>query len=280
MIVVITPENFRSELLDASMQKTVAVYFYAEALPECLPVTQQLEQLIGPQNAQLTLAKVEVSNPQLQSLAIQLGLQALPAVVLFQQGRPTDARMGMEQLGDLANWLAPLLPKEEDLLREQALTAMEADDLPTALDAIQQARQLQPARGDLLKLHVELCIRLQRLSQARTLLEQITMVDQDAEYQRLVSSLELAEQAAESPELKALEQQWQQSPDDITIAEALAVQYSQAGRKQEALELLFPLLKRDLQAGDVKKIYLDILATMEGDPSASRFRRQLYSLLY
>lgn len=280
MIVVITPENFRSELIDASMQKTVAVYFYAEALPECLPVTQQLEQLIGPQNAQLTLAKVEVSNPQLQSLAIQLGLQALPAVVLFQQGRPTDARMGMEQLGDLANWLAPLLPKEEDLLREQALTAMEADDLPTALDAIQQARQLQPARGDLLKLHVELCIRLQRLSQARTLLEQITMVDQDAEYQRLVSSLELAEQAAESPELKALEQQWQQSPDDITIAEALAVQYSQAGRKQEALELLFPLLKRDLQAGDVKKIYLDILATMEGDPSASRFRRQLYSLLY
>lgn len=280
MIVVITPENFRSELIDASMQKTVAVYFYAEALPECQPVTQQLEQLIGPQNPQLTLAKVEVSNPQLQSLAIQLGLQALPAVVLFQQGRPTDARMGMEQLGDLANWLAPLLPKEEDLLRDQALVAMESDDLATAIDAIQQARQLQPARGDLLKLHVELCIRLQRLSQARTLLEQITMVDQDAEYQRLVSSLELAEQAAESPELKALEQQWQQSPDDISIAEALAVQYSQAGRKQEALELLFPLLKRDLQAGDVKKIYLDILATMEGDPGASRYRRQLYSLLY
>ncbi len=280
MIVVITPENLRSELIDASMQKTVAVYFYAEALPECQPVTAQLEQLIGPQNPQLTLAKVEVSNPQLQGVAIQMGLQALPAVVLFQQGRPTDARMGMEQLNDLADWLAPLLPKEEDLLRDQALAALEQDDLATAADAIQQARQLQPTRADLIKLHIELCIRQQRLSQARTLLEQITMVDQDAEYQRLVSSLELAEQAAESPEIKALEQQWAQSPDNISVAEALAVQYSQAGRKQEALELLFPLLKRDLQAGDIKKIYLDILATMEGDPSASRYRRQLYSLLY
>ena len=32
--------------------------------------------------------------------------------------------------------------------------------------------------------------------------------------------------------------------------------------------------------GEAKKIYLDILATMAGDAAASRYRRQLYTLLY
>ena len=98
MIIQITPENFRAELIDASMTKTIAVYFYADALPECQPITGQLETLVGTANSYLTLAKVDVSNPQLQGLAVQLGLQALPALVLFKEGRPVDAIMGAEQL--------------------------------------------------------------------------------------------------------------------------------------------------------------------------------------
>ena len=58
------------------------------------------------------------------------------------------------------------------------------------------------------------------------------------------------------------------------------MQYSQAGRQIEALELLFPLLKQDLNGGDTKKIFLDILASMNGAPEASAYRRKLYSLLY
>lgn len=64
------------------------------------------------------------------------------------------------------------------------------------------------------------------------------------------------------------------------MKEELAVQYSQAGRQVDALALLFPLLQQDLNDGDTKKIFLDILASMNGAPEASAYRRKLYSLLY
>ena len=62
MIVTITPQNFRTELIDASMQKAVAVYFYADELPECRTMTPQVEQLVGQNNPSLTLAKVDVAS--------------------------------------------------------------------------------------------------------------------------------------------------------------------------------------------------------------------------
>ena len=64
------------------------------------------------------------------------------------------------------------------------------------------------------------------------------------------------------------------------LKQELAIQYSQSGRKEEALELLLGILRHDLSFGEAKKIYLDILATMAGDAAASRYRRQLYTLLY
>ena len=95
-----------------------------------------------------------------------------------------------------------------------------------------------------------------------------------------MAALELAEQAADSPEIQALESKLSQDPDNGLLKQELAIQYSQAGRKDEALELLLSVLRRDLAFGEAKKIYLDILATMAGEPTASHYRRQLYTLLY
>jgi putative thioredoxin len=280
MIIQITPENFHAELIEASMAKTIAVYFYADALPECQPVTPELEALIGPANPNLTLAKVDVSNPQLQSLALQLGLQALPALVLFKEGRPVDAIMGSEQLAGVRQFLANYLPKEEDTLLEHARSAFIASDIQAAYDTLQQGHQLAPTRTDITLLLIDCCLHLQKLTQAKELLALIPMVAQDADYHRLVAALELALQAADSPEIQALEAQLQQDASNGMLKQDLAIQYSQAGRKEEALELLLGVLKVDLNFGDAKKIYLDILATMGGDAVASRYRRHLYTLLY
>ena len=230
--------------------------------------------------AELRLAKVDVSNPQLQSLAVQLGLQALPALVLFKEGRPVDAIQGSEQLAGARQFLADYLPKEEDLLLEQGRHSLAQADIQNAYSSFQTAHQLAPTRTDITLLLVDCSLQLQKLTQAKELLALIPMVAQDSEYQRLVAALELATQAADSPEIQALEARLQLEPDNGLIKQELAIQYSQAGRKEEALELLLGLLKQDLGFGDAKKIYLDILATLPGDAITSRYRRQLYTLLY
>ena len=100
------------------------------------------------------------------------------------------------------------------------------------------------------------------------------------DYKDLVSALTLAEQAAESPEIKELEAKFNADPDNSEIASNYAAALAEAGKKAEALEILFNILKKDLSDANAKKTFLDLLNTMSGDPLQKEYRRKLYTLMY
>lgn len=282
MIVDINPQNFHAELIDASMKKPVVIYFHAPQMPECQGMTPLVEALVGPANPQVTLAKVDMNDPQLQPLASQLGLRALPALVLFHQGRPDEQAIleGPQDEATLRQYFAAFAPKEEELLLEQGKQALAEGQADVAHAHFSKAHQLVPNRHDISLWLIEAALDLNLLDEAQALLATIPMVAQEDHYQTLSSRLALALQATDSPELRALELRHAEQPDDGLLAQELAVQYSQVGRQEEALALLFSLLKRDMAFGDAKKIYLDILTTMGAHPVAQQYRRKLYSLLY
>ncbi|MGY3930224.1 thioredoxin-like protein [Aeromonas encheleia] len=282
MIVDINPQNFHAELIDASMKKPVVIYFHAPQMPECQGMTPLVESLVGPANPQVTLAMVDMNDPQLQPLASQLGLRALPALVLFHQGRPDEQAIleGPQDEATLRQFFAAFTPKEEELLLEQGQQALAEAQPDVAHAHLTKAHQLAPSRHDINLWLVQAALDLNLLDEAQALLATIPMVAQDDHYQTLSSRLALALQAADSPELRALELRHAENPDDATLTQELAVQYSQVGRQEEALALLFTILRRDMAFGDAKKIYLDILTTMGAHPAAQSYRRKLYSLLY
>ena len=282
MIVDINPQNFHAELIDASMKKPVVIYFHAPQMPECQGMTPLVETLVGPANPAVTLAKVDMNDPQLQPLASQLGLRALPALVLFHQGRPDEQAIleGPQDEATLRQYFAAFAPKEEELLLEQGQQALTEGQADVAYAHLTQAHRLAPERHDISLWLVQAALDLNLLDEAQALLAAVPMVAQDDHYQTLSSRLALALQASDSPELRALEQRHAETPDDDALTQELAVQYSQVGRQEEALALLFNILKHDLAFGDAKKIYLDILTTMGAHPAAQSYRRKLYSLLY
>lgn len=282
MIVDINPQNFHAELIDASMKKPVVIYFHAPQMPECQGMTPLVEILVGPANPAVTLAKVDMNDPQLQPLASQLGLRALPALVLFHQGRPDEQAIleGPQDEATLRQYFAAFAPKEEELLLEKGQQALAEGQADVAHAHLTQAHRLAPERHDISLWLVQAALDLALLDEAQALLATIPMVAQDDHYQTLSSRLALALQASDSPELRALEQRHAETPDDDALTQELAVQYSQVGRQEEALALLFNILKRDMAFGDAKKIYLDILTTMGAHPAAQSYRRKLYSLLY
>ncbi|MBS4639178.1 tetratricopeptide repeat protein [Aeromonas media] len=282
MIVDINPQNFHAELIDASMKKPVVIYFHAPQMPECQGMTPLVETLVGPANPAVTLAKVDMNDPQLQPLASQLGLRALPALVLFHQGRPDEQAIleGPQDEATLRQYFAAFAPKEEELLLEKAQQALADCQADVAYAHLTQAHRLAPERHDISLWLVQAALDLALLDEAQALLAAVPMVAQDDHYQTLSSRLALALQASDSPELRALEQRHAETPDDGALTQELAVLYSQVGRQEEALALLFNILKRDMAFGDAKKIYLDILTTMGAHPAAQSYRRKLYSLLY
>ncbi|QET79136.1 tetratricopeptide repeat protein [Aeromonas veronii] len=282
MIVDITPQNFHAELIDASMKKPVVIYFHAPQMPECQGMTPQIESLVGPANEQVTLAKVDMNDPQLQPLASQLGLRALPALVLFHQGRPDEQGIieGPQDEATLRQYFAAFAPKEEEELLAKGQQAL-ADEQPSIAYAhLTKAHQLAPERHDISLWLIQAALDLNLLDEAQERLGTIPMAAQDGHFHTLSSRLALALQAADSPELRALEARHAEQPDDFALTQELAVQYNQAGRQEEALGLLLEILKRDLAFSDARKTYLDILATMGSTPAAQSYRRKLYSLLY
>ena len=282
MIVDINPQNFQAALIDASMKKPVVIYFHAPQMPECQGMTPLVESLVGPDNPLVTLAKVDMNDPQLQPLASQLGLRALPALVLFHQGRPDEQAIleGPQDEATLRHYFAAFAPKEEELLFEKGQQALADGQADVAYAHLTKAHQLAPDRHDISLWLIQAALDINLLDEAQERLGKIPMASQDDHYQTLSSRLALALQAADSPELRALEARYEQEPDNFALTQELAVQYSQAGRQEEALALLFTILKRDLAFGDAKKTYLDILTTMGAHPAAQSYRRKLYSLLY
>ncbi|WP_233081123.1 tetratricopeptide repeat protein [Rheinheimera soli] len=274
----VTIENVR-ELLEQSFTQPVLFYFYSERSPACLNLGPVLQRIAQSYPDALTLAVVDCD--QEQQLAAHFGVRSVPTVLFIKEGQPVDGFAGEEPEQAILQRLSAFLPKPEDQLLQQAMPLLEQQNWTEAYPLLKEANELASDRVDI-RLQLALVqVELGQLEAAEKALATVLMADQDVLYQSVKARLELAQQAADSPEVKALEQALVTDPDNKELQQQLAVQYHQVQRSAEALALLFEILKQDLNFGEAKKLYLDILATLpKGEPLASSYRRKLYSLLY
>lgn len=279
-IVNITEANLH-QTLEQSATLPVLFYFWSERSQHCLELTPVLEKLAAQYNGQFILAKVDCDAEQM--VASQFGLRAIPTVYLFQNGQPVDGFQGPQPEEAIRALLDKVLPREEELKAQQAMALMEEGNFADALPLLKDAWSMSNQDSQIGLLLAETQIALNRSEEAQTVLDTIPLQDQDTRYQGLLAKIELLKQAADTPEIQQLQQQVEQNPDDAALASQLALQFHQVGRNEEALELLFSHLQKDLGAADgqARKMLQEILAALgTGDALASKYRRKLYSLLY
>ncbi|MHA0916879.1 tetratricopeptide repeat protein [Kosakonia cowanii] len=279
-IVNITEANLQ-QVLEQSVATPVLFYFWSERSQHCLQLTPVLETLAAQYNGQFILAKVDCDAEQM--VASQFGLRAIPTVYLFQNGQPVDGFQGPQPEEAIRALLDKVLPREEELKAQQAMELMQAGNHAEALPLLKEAWQLSNQQSEIGFLLAETLIVLNRADEAEAVLKVVPLQDQDTRYQGLIAQIDLLRKAADTPEIQQLQQQVADKPEDAALATQLALQLHQVGRNEEALELLFNHLRKDLGAanGDTRKTLQEILAALgTGDALASKYRRQLYSLLY
>lgn len=279
-IVNVTEANLH-QTLEQSASIPVLFYFWSERSQHCLELTPVLESLAAQYNGQFILAKVDCDAEQM--VASQFGLRAIPTVYLFQNGQPVDGFQGPQPEEAIRALLEKVLPREEELKAQQALALIQEGNHAEALPLLKDAWQLSGQDSQIGLLLAETQIVLNRSEDAEAVLKTIPLQDQDTRYQGLLAQIELLKQAADTPEIQLLQQQVEQNPDDAELASKLALQLHQVGRNEEALELLFSHLRKDLGAADgqARKMLQEILAALgTWDALASKYRRLLYSLLY
>ncbi len=278
-IVDLTPENFQ-EVLGASTQgKTVVVCFWTVWDEPSKPVMSALESLTAEHTEVLVLARVNCDEQQ--QIAMQFQVRELPTVVILQDGQPVDGFSGPHDEAKVRELMQKHLPAPEDALLAQAQQCLQEENAAGAFSAARQARDLNEKRSDIALALAHAQLELGQLAEAEALLGGIPMVNQDHYYSELQAKLELAEKAADTPEIQALQQQVTESPHDLELQVKLSVALDQANRKEEALEILFSVLKKDLAFGEAKKLYLDMLKILPNDSElGNRYRNRFYTLMY
>jgi len=278
-VVVITLENFQQAVLQASQSTLVLVDFWAQQIPESVELRDKLAVRISPFPDVITLATVDCETQQ--QIAQQFGIQGLPTAVLLKDGQPIDGISGPQTEESIEEFLIKYLPKEQDILLEEAKQLLAEVKAREALPTIEKAFLLDSTRADIKLVLIDIYIQIGKIVEAQPLLDSIMMVDQDSYFHTLVSKLELANQAADSPEIKALEAKIEQQPDNIALSQQLAIQYNQVNRQNDALALLFTLVQKDGSDVKSKSLLLDVMnALPEGDLLANKYRRKLYTLMY
>ena len=276
----LTAQNAKEVLIDASMQKPVFVYFYIDG-PECATATAAVQNAIGENNAYVNLVLANVQDEISQAVGMQIGLRGVPALIVFQNGRPADALQGEDVVNKLSETLNKYMPSENELALRAALEAEAQGDIGTAIAKVSQVYNSDPKNSQAKFILIRLSLKQKNLTYAKELLDSATREEKESQdYKDLLSALTLALEAQDSPEIKELQDAYKKDPKNLETLKKLAAALSEAGKRQEALDLLIEAFKQDLSNAQIKQTIIDILNTMQGDPLQGKYRRALYALMY
>lgn len=288
LIMDTTTQTFGKDVIEASMQTTVLVDFWAPWCGPCKQLTPVLEKAVTEAQGRVRLVKLNIDDHP--AIPGQMGIQSVPAVVAFKEGRPIDAFMGAVPESQIKAFIEKngSEPAADPLTEaaEQAHALIEqgeegvAQALPVFGAILEQDPGHLPATAGLFKC----LLALEQLAEARELLDSLPEEAlKDADISALKASLELAEQSAELDDLGELEAKLAANPEDNQARFDLAIALNGKNRRSDAIDHLIAIIKQDREWNEdgARKQLLQFFESWGVmDPASVEGRRKLSSVLF
>jgi len=278
-VLELTKENIQ-QIVDVSMKQIVVLSFWSQQSPESVGLCQTLTSMMQKQSGRFVLAKVDCEREM--EIANYFQIQNVPTTLVLSEGKPIDGFAGVQDEVQIAAMLDKHLPAQWQLQLNEAKNHLALHEFEPALLLLKQAFAESP-NAEIALVYADAELMAGEFTSATQLLDSVGLADQDSYYQSLKAKLALALDAADTPEIKLLQQTVESEPANITALMALVKALHQAKRNEEALALLFSPLAQDItiENGEAKKLFMEILTALgQGNALANQYRRKLYSLLY
>ncbi|TVR06992.1 MAG: thioredoxin [Salinarimonadaceae bacterium] len=286
LIKDVTTASFREDVIAESMNQPVLVDFWAPWCGPCKQLTPIIEKAVAKAAGKVKLAKMNIDDHP--SIAGQLGIQSIPAVIAFDKGRPVDGFMGAQSESQIDAFIGriagPSGPSPVEQALEQAAALAGEGDAQGAAQlyaaVLQQESDNAPAIAGMARLHLD----LGDAEGARRFLDMAPPEKaKDPAIVAARAALDLAEQAAKLGETGELEARLAADPDDHQARFDLAVALAGANRRVEAAEHLVEIVRRDRAWNDdgARKQLLQFFeAWGPKDPGSTTGRRKLSAVLF
>ncbi|MEQ1613116.1 MAG: thioredoxin [Hyphomicrobiaceae bacterium] len=281
-----TTANFVKDVIETSRKVPVLVDFWADWCGPCKQLTPLIEKVVKSYGGKVRLVKMNID--QHPSIPGQLGVQKLPTVMAFRDGRPMDGFMGVQPESAIKTFIDRLLGDDVAGELEAALAAGEeafqAGDIQGAAEIyasiLEENRDEPGALAGLARCY----LKTGDITRAE---QTIGLVPPDKRKNPAVAAvqaaIELAHKAAEAGDTGELETKVAANPADHLSRIDLATALAASGKKAEAVDHLLESFKRDRNWNEQaarKQLVQLFEAWGPKDAATIEGRRRLSSLLF
>ncbi len=281
-----TTQTFVKDVIEESKRQPVLVDFWAEWCGPCKQLGPVMEKAVRAAKGKVKLVKMDIDKHP--SIPGQLGIQSIPAVFAFVNGQPVDGFLGALPEGQVTAFIERLtkdrlVGEEQDLLKS-------ADDLLAKGDAAGAAdlyaQVLAQESGNLAALGglTRSYVRTGALEQAKQTLALVPEAKRnDPAIAAARAALEVSEQAKAVGPIADLEAKVAANPLDHQARFDLAVALNGKGRRQEAVDNLLEIVRRDRKWNDDgarKQLVQFFEAWGPTDEATVSGRKRLSSILF
>jgi putative thioredoxin len=248
-----TTQTFVKDVIEESKRQPVLVDFWAEWCGPCKQLTPVLEKVVRASKGKVKLVKMDIDKHP--SIPGQLGIQSIPAVFAFVNGQPIDGFLGALPESQVLAFIERVTKdriggEEKDLLKA-ADEALAKGDAAGAANLYAQVLAEDSANVAALAGLARSYVLTGAVEQAKQTLALVPEAKRnDPAVAAARAALEVSEQAKSVGPVDELEAKVAANPLDHQARFDLAVALNGKGRRQEAVDNLIEIVKRDRKWND------------------------------
>ena len=254
-IINVNEETFMSEVVEVSKTKPVIVDFWAPWCEPCKTLTPLLEDAVKDYVKDLILAKIDID--QNQNIATQLGIQSIPTIYTFFEGKVVDGFQGAKSNSEIIEFVKKSASlsgpgqEVEDLIAS-AKECIELRDWNSSFDISQKILEKDPENhlgfGNLLRS----MIGLEKFNETKELINNLAPeIKNSKPVKEAISLLETSEKAFMAKgSIEELKKKLKLEPDNLDYLLQMAIALFGIGKIEDSFEMLLKSIKIDKEWND------------------------------
>lgn len=283
----VTTATFATEVIAASRDVPVLVDFWAPWCGPCKQLAPYLEKAVRDAGGRVVLVKMNIDDHP--SIPGQLGIQSIPAVIAFKNGKPVDGFMGAQPEGKIVEFINRVAGPDEAELQiaeylKLAKERLAAGETEAALEIFSTLAEQDPDNQEALLGVAECLIDLNDVEGARALAEKLSDAARKLpSHTALQAKITMAEHVATLGDPREFERRLEANPKDHKARFDLAMVENAKGDRNAAADHLLHIIRTDRTWNDDgarKQLLLFFDAWGPADEATLTARRGLSSALF
>ena len=282
----ISTSTFDIDVIQASSSIMVVVDFWAPWCGPCKQLTPLLEKITNEYAGSVTLCKINIDENQ--AIAAQMGIQSIPAVFAFKDGKPIDGFMGNITETELRKFFEKHVVIEDSTVSELLQESIDMKNLENYEEALLKLNEIIQKENENIDAIIEIAdcyVKMGNLENATTFISSLSeKIQNDAKLRKIKTAIELAQNApSDNNIIKDLQSKIDNDPNDHQSRIELSLYYNSNGNQSEAADLLIESIKLDREWNE-RAAQNQLLKFFEvwgfTDPVAIAKRKNLSSILF